>query len=122
MRTGGCICGAVRYRVDGEPTHVGRCHCGDCRKRSGSTYSIYAHWPRTAFELEGELASYRDDHFCPTCGSHIGLIEADGVEVSLGTLDDAPFNLTPAAELWVKRREPWVHAVEGAAQHEENRS
>ena len=34
---------------------------------------------------------------------------------------DAPFDLTPQAELWIKRREPWLHPVEGASQHEENR-
>jgi hypothetical protein len=121
-RTGGCLCGAVRYVVRGEPFHVGRCHCADCRKRSGSTYTIYGQWPRDAFELEGEPASFRSDHFCPTCGSHLGLLgEADGVELSLGTLDEAPFELVPQAELWIKRREPWLPAVEGAAQHEENR-
>ena len=122
MRTGGCLCGAVRYRVTGGPTHVGRCHCGDCRKRSGSAFAIYGHWPRDAFELQGELARFDGDAFCPTCGSHLGLLgEAEGVELSLGTLDEAPFELVPEAELWIKRREPWLPAVEGAAQHEENR-
>lgn len=121
-RTGGCLCGAVRYVVRGEPFHVGRCHCADCRKRSGSTYTIYGQWPREAFELEGEPASFRSDQFCPTCGSHLGLLdEPEGVELSLGTLDEAPFELVPEAELWTKRREPWLPAVEGAAQHEENR-
>ena len=121
MRTGGCLCGAVRYRVDGGPTHVGRCHCGDCRKRSGSAFAVYGHWPRDAFELQGELARFDGDAFCPTCGSRIGVVEDDGVEINLGTLDEAPFELEPEAELWIKRREPWLHAVEGAAQHEENR-
>jgi hypothetical protein len=121
MRTGGCLCGAVRYRVVGEPTHVGRCHCADCRKRSGSAFAIYGHWPRDAFELEGELARFDDDCFCPTCGSRIGMIEDENVELNLGTLDAAPFELAPQAEIWVKRREPWLHAVEGASQHEEAR-
>ena len=122
MRMGGCLCGAVRYRVDGEPFHVGRCHCADCRKRSGSTYTIYGKWPREAFELEGTLVDFRGEHFCPTCGSHIGLLdEPEGVELYLGTLDEAPFGLVPDAEVWIERREPWLPAVEGAAQHEENR-
>src|SRR5947199_226417 len=57
-RTGGCLCGVVRYVVRGEPFHVGRCHCADCRKESGSTYSIYGQWPLEAFDLHGELAEY----------------------------------------------------------------
>jgi hypothetical protein len=120
-RAGGCLCGAVRYTVDGEPVHVGRCHCADCRKLSGSAFTIYAQWPREAFQIDGELARFRDDRFCPTCGSLIGIIEDDGVELHLGSLDDAPFELVPEAEIWIKRREPWLHAVEGASQHEENR-
>ena len=43
------------------------------------------------------------------------------VEVRIGTLDDAPFGLKPEAEAWVKRREPRIPLVEGAAQYYENR-
>jgi len=43
------------------------------------------------------------------------------VEIRLGTLDDAPFDLPPEAEIWVKRRETWIPPVEGASQHVENR-
>jgi hypothetical protein len=121
MRTGGCLCGAVRYVVRGEPTHVGRCHCADCRKESGSAFSVYGQWPLDAFELEGELATYDGRSFCARCGSRIGNIDEDGVEIRLGSLDDAPFELKPEAEIWIKRREPWLHAVEGASQYEESR-
>jgi hypothetical protein len=121
MRTGGCLCGAVRYTVGGEPFHVGCCHCADCRKRSGSTSTIYGHWPLDAFESTGEYATYEGDSFCPRCGSRLFLIGDEAVEVQLGSLDDAPFELRPKAELWIKRREPWLHAIEGAAQYHENR-
>jgi len=43
------------------------------------------------------------------------------VEIRLGSLDEAPFELKPEAEVWVKRRESWLPPVEGAAQHDENR-
>jgi hypothetical protein len=121
MRTGGCLCGAVRYRVHGEPTHVGRCHCADCRKESGSAFTIYGQWPLDAFELEGELATYEGRGFCARCGSRVGDIDEDLVEIRLGSLDDAPFLLRPEAEVWIKRREPWLHEVEGASQHRESR-
>ena len=121
-RTGGCLCGAVRYTVRGEPTHVGRCHCADCRKESGSTYTIYGHWPRDKFELIGSLATYEGRSFCPTCGTPIGTFDDEAeVEIRLGSLDDAPFGLVPQTEVWIKRREPWLPAVEGAGQHRENR-
>ena len=43
------------------------------------------------------------------------------IEIRLGSLDEAPFELKPVAEVWVKRRESWLLPVEGAAQHDENR-
>jgi hypothetical protein len=122
VRTGGCLCGAVRYSVRGEPFHVGRCHCADCRKESGSTYTIYGHWPRERFELTGELGTYEGRSFCPRCGSSIGTFDDDeAVEIRLGSLDEAPFELRPETEVWIKRREPWLPAVADASQYEENR-
>jgi hypothetical protein len=121
VRSGGCLCGAVRYTIRGEPSHVGCCHCTTCRKESGSAFNIYAQWPRDAFELTGELATYDGRSFCPRCGSRIALIEDEGVEIHIGSLDDAPFDLRPEAEIWIKRREPWLRPVDGASQHEENR-
>ena len=55
VRTGGCLCGAVRYEVRGEPVHVGRCHCTDCRKESGSAFTVYGQWPADRFTVTGEL-------------------------------------------------------------------
>ena len=80
-RSGGCICGAVRYTLRGEPFHVGRCHCADCRKRSGSAYTIYGQWQPDAFEVTGEYATYDNDSFCPRCGSRLFLLDDEGVEL-----------------------------------------
>lgn len=125
IRTGGCLCGAVRYSVRGEPAHVGRCHCGDCRKESGSAFTVYGQWPVEAFELiTGEVATYDGRGFCARCGSRLLDPPEPGdalVEIRLGSLDDPPFRLKPEAEVWVKRREPWIPSVEGASQHDENR-
>ena len=122
VRTGGCLCGDVRYRVRGEPLHVRRCHCASCRKESGSAFTVYAHWPLDAFELSGEISSYDGRGFCPRCGSRVLDLTDTGdrvIEIRIGTLDDAPFELTPQDEIWVKRREPWIPPVDGAAQHRE---
>jgi hypothetical protein len=121
VRTGSCLCGAVRYSVEGEPFHVGRCHCADCRKESGSAYTIYGQWPRDAFAVEGEYATYDGRSFCPRCGSSLFTLEEDAAEIRLGSLDEAPFELKPEAEVWIKRREPWMPEVDGASQHRENR-
>jgi hypothetical protein len=125
VRTGGCLCGAVRYSVRGDPVHVRRCHCANCRKESGSAFTVYAHWLVEAFEMSGEISSYDGRGFCPRCGSRL-LDTADPddthVEIRIGSLDEAPFELKPEDEIWVKRRESWIPPVEGAAQHDERAS
>jgi hypothetical protein len=124
VHTGGCLCGAVRYSVRGDPLYVGRCHCADCRKESGSAFSVYAQWPVEVFEMTGEIASYDDRGFCARCGSRLldlSDLEDSIIEIRLGSLDNAPFELTPRTEIWVKRRESWIPLVDGAAQHDENR-
>jgi hypothetical protein len=123
VRTGGCLCGTVRYSVRGDPVDVVRCHCTGCRKESGSAFTVYAHWPREAFELSGEISSYDGRGFCPRCGSRlIDTTHPHGahVEIRIGSLDEAPFDLKPDHESWVKRRESWIPPVEDATQHDEN--
>jgi hypothetical protein len=123
VRTGGCLCGAVRYSVRGDPLHVRCCHCADCRKESGSAFTVYAQWPADAFVIDGEISSYDNRGFCPRCGSRlIDTADADRtvIEIRLGSLDNAPFELKPQSEIWVKRRESWLPPVEHATQHDES--
>ena len=49
------------------------------------------------------------------------LLDDAEAEIKLGILSQAPAGLVPGYELWVKRREPWLRPIEGAAQYEENR-
>ena len=86
---------------------------------------MFAHWPVEAFEMSGEISSFDGRGFCPRCGSR--LLDTTGVdsggtliEIRIGSLDEAPFELKPIDEIWVKRRESWIPPVEGAAQHDES--
>lgn len=42
LREGGCGCGAVRYRVEGDPIFVNNCHCTQCQHQTGSTSVVNA--------------------------------------------------------------------------------
>ena len=115
-REGRCLCGAVSYRVTGEPSRVGICHCRDCRQSSGSVFAMLAIWPREASEWEGDLQTYGTRGFCPTCGSRVAFISENEVEIMAGTLDYGPTGLVPRYELWIPRREHWLPAVKDAVQ------
>ena len=116
-RSGGCLCGAVRYTLRGEPYGYGLCHCGDCRKESGSVFVAYAHWRRGDAEVTGDVRTYKGRSFCPTCGSRLfNLHEAD-IEIRIGSLDEAPTSLgPPGQECWIKRRERWLRPIASADQ------
>ena len=71
--------------------------------------------------MSGEISSYDGRGFCPRCGSRLLDTSNPGViEIRLGSLDEAPFELKPEDEIWVKRRESWIPPVEGAAQHDQS--
>ncbi|NNU46120.1 GFA family protein [Rhizobium sp. WYCCWR 11279] len=118
IRTGGCLCGAVRYEVRGEPYQSGLCHCKTCRKITGSAFSATANWHRWQFQMSGEISTFDKRSFCPACGSRLFFLFDDGVEVFLGTLDEAPYAISPMVEVWNIRREPWLAPVVGAVLHE----
>ncbi|MGE0822709.1 MAG: GFA family protein [Candidatus Binatia bacterium] len=98
--TGRCLCGAVRYRYEGEPTTIGLCQCNRCQRQSGSAFLIGVIFPTDAAIIEGPLATYEASidgeqrlqrHFCPTCGSAISITLDRYPEIRSmmsGTLDD----------------------------------
>lgn len=121
IRSGSCLCGAVRYSVKGPPLRMGLCHCADCRKESGSSFVTFAVWPAHAFESNGEVNFFGGRGFCGNCGSRLFNPQEGEVEIRVGSLDMAPTDLQPAYEIWIKRREDWLHPLDGAEQFEEDR-
>ena len=118
--TGGCLCGAVRYRASADPLRVVSCHCGMCRRASGAAFMTFVHFPLGAFAwLGGEPARYRSSAeaergFCAACGSTLAMHEAvlpDRVQVSLGSLD-RPDLVRPDDHVWTSRQLPWLVIVD----------
>ena len=48
--------------------------------------------------------------------------QPDEAEIMTGTLDDAPTGLTPTYELWIARREEWLHGLPWAEQYTADRT
>ena len=124
-RTGGCLCGAVRYRIKGDPLATAVCHCTHCQKQSGAMFSTNLVVPQTQYEQTGETKVYEDSgdsgkavlrHFCAACGSPIlskAGIMPGVVLLKAGTLDDIS-GLTPSIEVYTDHAAGWVSPVDGA--------
>jgi hypothetical protein len=127
--TGGCACGAVRFRVIGVPARVGLCHCFDCRRHHGAPFAGFAIFPAAAVTFAGEAPrAHRSSadghrHFCGRCGSPLFASYAgmDEIELVLGAFD-AVGAFTPTYEAWTVHREPWLPPFAGLRQHERNRT
>src|SRR5271156_1245717 len=97
---GGCLCGALRYEVVGEPLASGHCYCADCRKASGSGFVPFMSFKATAVHFSGEAREFRSRaansgeavrNSCPICmslvfGGEIG--KTDSHTLYAGSLDD----------------------------------
>ncbi|MGF7168438.1 hypothetical protein FHS91_000093 [Sphingobium xanthum] len=119
--TGGCGCGAVRYRIDAPPIFVNNCHCTLYQRQTGSTSVVNAFLESEALTLlEGVLGEHvvkagsGGDHVicrCTVCGtamwSFYPRLGRLGLGLRVGTLDD-PGQLRPDAVIFVAHKMPWT--------------
>src|SRR5215469_393202 len=120
-RRGRCLCGAVRYRVTGEPVWVAHCHCDSCRRASSAALVTWAGFRRADFAFTaGEPATYRSSpgvvrRFCPRCGSPLTYESQrwpDEIHVQVCSFDD-PAGFQPTAHVYVAEQLPWLHLADG---------
>jgi hypothetical protein len=125
IREGGCLCGAVRFRCEGEPINVRVCHCRTCQKAMGSPFFARALFEPRALTIEGETAFYPSSEavhrvFCKTCGTRLFSRRTNGtaVGVALATFDDRNA-FAPAEHIWVSEKMDWVRLDDGLPQYPE---
>ena len=115
---GGCLCGAVRYRLDARPLAINACHCGDCRKLSGASNILMLLADRASLHQEkGVVDSWRktadsgrqlDIIRCKTCGTrlwHEPLANPALVFIAAGTLDQSDWAI-PSSHIWIDKARP----------------
>ena len=117
MYTGGCLCGAVRYKINGPIRDIVCCHCSQCRKAQGSAFATNGIVDSDDFELLAgtdlltgyESTPGQTKYFCRTCGSPI-MSRADSspdqVRVRIGTIDTDIVE-RPVAHIFVTSKANW---------------
>lgn len=117
-KTGGCQCGAVRYRLDAMPDGGVICHCRMCQKASGAPFTAFCGLPRASFVVtRGVISIFQSSDiaergFCAMCGTPLTyqILGSQRIGVSLGSLDD-PNIVVPKEQLGVESRVTWLDAA-----------
>jgi len=117
--TGGCSCGAVRYRLTSEPLFVHCCHCLNCQRQTGSAFVINILIETDCVELLGEEpqavsvprsgGKKQKIWRCPTCQVAVySQYTSPRVRfVRAGTLDE-PSAVAPDVHIFTRSKLPWV--------------
>ena len=118
--TGGCLCGAVTYRLkEGVRLPPYACHCTDCQKRTGSAFSEHMLFAQADIEIDGSLnegtvtqpsGAISRIIGCDKCMSRIYAISTrrEGfAALRCGSLDNSN-EVELAAHFWVGSKQPWI--------------
>ena len=115
-RTGGCLCGKVRYQAEGAPIWVAHCHCKSCRKASGPPIMIWAGYrPVTVIWTDGVAKPFASSPdvlrcLCPDCGTPLSFESTrrpDELHIPVATLED-PESVTLTAHADWPERLAWL--------------
>jgi hypothetical protein len=113
--SGGCQCGAVRFRVSGELGRASICHCRMCQKAFGSAFGPFVSvkaadfaWTRGApkrFQSSNKVSR----GFCENCGTPLTFDWSQSVvELAIGAFDD-PAAIAPVVQMATETALPWVY-------------
>jgi hypothetical protein len=112
---GGCLCGAVRFRLTATPSDAGYCHCRMCQRFSGAPVMAFATVHFGDFVVtRGEphrrrSSAFGERWFCRDCGSPLAMRvdhQPDTLDFAVASLDD-PGAVSPAFHIWTRSRVPW---------------
>lgn len=128
MKTGGCLCGAIRYAVRGAVGPIDHCHCSMCRRSHGAPFATFGRIRRAELEITAGaelLTSYASSamvgrSFCARCGSRLFFRHAalpDHEFVAIGSLDDDT-DVKVEAHIFAGSKARWYTIQDGLPQHE----
>ncbi|QRN85703.1 GFA family protein [Clostridia bacterium] len=126
---GSCLCGEVTFEIEGDFDNFYLCHCGRCRKDTGSAHAanlfsstaklrwLSGQEKSKTFNLRGEG---HIKSFCTNCGSALPNIQKDGklLVVPAGSID-SDINIKPQGHIYYKSKANWDTELEKVPKFEE---
>ena len=123
--TGGCQCGAVRYRLVGEPIRSNICHCRMCQKAGGSPFMAFAGaaikdlvWTRGRPKTFAS-SDFAERGFCADCGTPLTYRAPgyDRISVTVGSLDH-PDEAAPTVQYSLESKVHWLDSIRHLPAHD----
>jgi len=128
LLTGGCLCGAIRYELDGALIDAGYCHCRMCQRASGAPVVAWATFPIECFRYTAQApainhssAQYQRE-FCSQCGTPLVFRRRTGatmLDITLASLDNPPA-ITPQYHIWCMSQLKWFETADSLPRHAES--
>ena len=125
LAEGRCLCGAVQYKIEGEPLWAGHCHCASCRRNTGSAIATFAGFrPRQVSFTAAARRFYESSPgarrgFCEKCGtpmSYEAVKYPNEIHMYVGTLDD-PELFAPTFHVFYSERINWFDTADDLPRH-----
>ena len=122
---GGCLCGYIRFQVDGIPRRTTHCHCRHCRRSSGAAFLTWIEYHSSDFKiLAGTLSQYESRsgvtrQFCGNCGTQLTYQHVDEPEiinVTACSMDNVG-SVSPEDHVWCERKVPWLNLGDDLPQY-----
>jgi hypothetical protein len=121
---GGCYCGDVRYKAEGEPMMKAQCHCRECQYFTGGETNLFIAMPVAGFSYtkgapktfaRADLERPVTREFCANCGTHLATRPQGfpAVIVKIGTLDDPKIFGGPKMAIYTVDRQTFHHIPDG---------
>jgi hypothetical protein len=114
--TGGCQCGAIRFRVEGELKDASVCHCRMCQKAFGGFYAPLVNTKGTALTwTRGKPKHFASSNFvnrgfCGNCGTPLTYEAPDGVALAIAAFDH-PEEIPPTVQFGIEGKLPYVDGI-----------
>ncbi len=113
--TGGCQCGACRFRAAAPLGRASLCHCRMCQKAFGSFYGPLVSVPELTWTRGGPVhfqsSNLARRGFCARCGTPLTFESMEGPpEVAIGAFDD-PTAIAPVIQHSLETAMPWLDHV-----------
>ena len=127
MAKGRCLCGTLRYELDGPFSAMMHCHCSMCRKQHGTGFATFVVAPIAGFRwISGEdrLVRYRSSpngvrSFSRVCGSAgPTLLPEHGIAVAPAGCLEGELGIKPQYHIFVGSKAPWDAITDDLPQYD----